>query len=69
MVRHHLTDDWAFANETEKRPWEYRGCENDLKKQCQKFNKICSNDDVDWKPIAHVCDEAGVTLITICILN
>jgi hypothetical protein len=63
MVRHHLTDDWAFANETEKRPWEYRGCENELKKQCQKFNKICSKDsDSDWKPTAHLCDETGIKL-------
>ena len=60
MVRHHLTDDWAFANETEKRPWEYRGCENELKNQCSRFNKLSANNESEWVSTAHICDDSEV---------
>ena len=63
MVRHHLTDDWAFANETEKRPWEYRGCENDLKAKCVTYNKIYSNEDNEWVSTALNTDDSEVKTI------
>lgn len=62
MVRHHLTDDWAFANETEKRPWEYRGCENDLKGKCVTYNKIYSNEDNEWVSTALNTDDSEIKL-------
>ena len=63
MVRHHLTDDWAFANETEKRPWEYRGCENDLKAKCVTYNKIYSNEDNEWVSTALNTDDSEVKIL------
>lgn len=66
-LRHHLTDDWAFANETEKlsRPWEYRGCEADITTTCSSFNRLLySNEDDEWTALADRVDEEEVG--TIC---
>ena len=64
-LRHHLTDDWAFANEAEKltRPWEYRGCEADITTTCSSFNKILySNEDDEWSPVSNNVDDSEVKI-------
>ena len=63
MVRHHLTDDWAFASDTEKRPWEFRNSENDVKAQCAQFNKnyyATGDHDDEWAKTAHIVDDSEV---------
>jgi len=62
MVRHHLTDDWAFASDTEKRPWEFRNSENDVKAQCAQFNKNYATDDDEWSATAHIVDDSEIKL-------
>ena len=61
MVRHHLTDDWAFANETEKRHWEYPESENELKEVCIRFNTIFSNTNCEWTPKGDLIDDTEVS--------
>ena len=63
MVRHHLTDDWAFASDTEKRPWEFRNSENDVKAQCAQFNKNYATDDDEWSATAHIVDDSEVDTV------
>lgn len=33
-----LSDDWAFANETRSKSWDFRMVENELKAAVEKFN-------------------------------
>ena len=69
MVRHHLTDDWAFASDTEKRPWEFRNSENDIKNQCTQFNKAYSSDDDEWSSTAHIVDDSEVRILKFLMNN
>ena len=37
-VRHRLNDDWAYANDTRNKQWEYQNEEKDLKLAVEKFH-------------------------------
>jgi hypothetical protein len=37
-VRHRLNDDWAYANDTRNKQWDYQNEENDLKLAVEKFH-------------------------------
>lgn len=38
MVRHRLTDDWAFGNEMDTRPWDFQGEEFNLQANINRFH-------------------------------
>ena len=38
MVRHRLTDDWAFGNDMETRPWDFQGEEFSLQANISRFH-------------------------------
>lgn len=38
-VRHRLTDDWAYSNDNEARPWDYQAEEFTLQANINKFHQ------------------------------
>lgn len=38
-VRHHFNDDWAFGNDVEARPWDFRAEERQLRLRVERFNE------------------------------